>query len=123
MDFTSFFGDLSALFNFFYKQVPGQPYQPQVEVARSYCRQVKQGYHRTYSPRYYLSFVDEDDDKKKGGSDSPRVVVQMDTESSVIYQKKCLDYHFEKPVQVCDLFLTSSSCPAALAFLSAEELK
>ncbi|CAA6657466.1 unnamed protein product [Spirodela intermedia] len=71
------------------------------ELPEGYCRQVKQGYHRTYSSRYYLSFVDEDDEKTKGGSDGPRMVVQMDTESSTIYQKKCLDYHFEKPVHVC----------------------
>uniref|UniRef100_A0A1D1XCS9 Phosphatidylinositol 3,4,5-trisphosphate 3-phosphatase and dual-specificity protein phosphatase PTEN n=1 Tax=Anthurium amnicola TaxID=1678845 RepID=A0A1D1XCS9_9ARAE len=82
------------------QEVASQLYHPQVEVARSCCRAIKQGYHRTYSPRYYLSFINADDDRKKGETDSPRVVIQMDTENSVIYQKTCLDYYFEEPVQV-----------------------
>lgn len=30
----------------------------------------------------------------------PRLVVQMDTESSMLYQKTCLDHFYDKPVQV-----------------------
>ncbi|MQL74118.1 hypothetical protein Taro_006461 [Colocasia esculenta] len=81
------------------QEVAGQQYHPQVEVARSCCRPIKEGYHRNNSPRYYLSFIDADNDRKKGETD-PHIVIQMDTESSVIYQKTCLDYYFEKPVQV-----------------------
>ncbi|CAL5399102.1 unnamed protein product [Camellia sinensis] len=43
-------------------------------------------------------------EKLKKGSRSepvePHLVVQMDTESSVLYQKTCLDYCFEKPIKV-----------------------
>ncbi|KAF9591499.1 hypothetical protein IFM89_004553, partial [Coptis chinensis] len=80
--------------------VPNQLYQPCVEVTRSCCREIKKGYHRTNSPRYYLSFIESEEDDKKPETEAPRVVVQMDTESSVIYQKTCLDYYFEKPLQV-----------------------
>ncbi|KAF9593053.1 hypothetical protein IFM89_020060 [Coptis chinensis] len=81
-------------------KVPNQLYQPCVEVTRSCCREIKKGYHRTNSPRYYLSFIESEEDDKKPETEAPRVVVQMDTESSVIYQKTCLDYYFEKPLQV-----------------------
>ncbi|XP_077211695.1 calcium/lipid-binding (CaLB) phosphatase [Tasmannia lanceolata] len=82
------------------QEVPGQLYRPPVEVARSCCRQIKQGYHRTNSPRYYLSFIENDGDEKKLETETARVVVQMDTESSIIYQKTCLDYYFDKPILV-----------------------
>lgn len=32
----------------------------------------------------------------------------MDTESSILYQKACLEYYFDKPVQVRDWFLQFS---------------
>ena len=32
--------------------------------------------------------------------EGPRLVVQMDTESSVIDEKTCLDFYFDKPVRV-----------------------
>ncbi|CAI0453904.1 unnamed protein product [Linum tenue] len=84
------------------QEIPGQLYRPSVEVAKGSCRQVRQGYHRTYSPRYYISFVEDDEDGKTSDSDhqEPHVVVQMDTESSIIYQKTCLDHYFEKPVEL-----------------------
>ncbi|KAF8378762.1 hypothetical protein HHK36_030111 [Tetracentron sinense] len=81
-------------------EVTGQLYRPSVEVAKSCCRQIKQGYQRNNSPRYYLSFIDSDVDGKKPEIEAPHVVVQMDTESSVIYKKACLDYYFDKPLQV-----------------------
>ncbi|MCL7046153.1 hypothetical protein MKW94_024510 [Papaver nudicaule] len=81
------------------QQVSGQVYQPSVEVARNCCRPVKQGYQGNNRPRYYFSYVQNDEDKEPD-AEKPRVVVQMDTESSVIYEKTCLDYHFETPVLV-----------------------
>ncbi|KAI3927407.1 hypothetical protein MKX01_027638 [Papaver californicum] len=81
------------------QQVSGQVYQPSVEVARNCCRPVKQGYRGNNRPRYYFSYVQNDEDKELN-AEKPRVVVQMDTESSVIYEKTCLDYHFETPLLV-----------------------
>ncbi|CAN1322530.1 Phosphatidylinositol 3,4,5-trisphosphate 3-phosphatase and protein-tyrosine-phosphatase PTEN1 [Linum perenne] len=81
------------------QEVSGQMYRPSVEIVKSSCRQVRQGYHRSYSPRYYVSFVEEDGEGRNLNSDEPHFVVQMDTESPMIYQKICLDHHFEKPVQ------------------------
>ncbi|KAK6913310.1 Tensin phosphatase, C2 domain [Dillenia turbinata] len=80
--------------------VPGQMYSPPVEVAKGCCRQTKKGHQRTNSPRYYLSFVESDEGKEDTGKEEPHVVVQMDTESTALYQKTCLDYYFEKPLQV-----------------------
>ncbi|XP_059642922.1 phosphatidylinositol 3,4,5-trisphosphate 3-phosphatase and protein-tyrosine-phosphatase PTEN1 [Cornus florida] len=84
------------------QEVPGQRYCPPVEVAKSCCRRIEKGYQRPDSPRYYFSFIerDEDEEGENLGLEEPRLVVQMDTESPVIYQKTCLDYYFEKPVQV-----------------------
>lgn len=79
---------------------PGQLYRPSMEVARSCCRSVKLGYQRSYSPRYYLSFIDNEEEGKIPEKETPHVVVQMETERSVIYQKTCLDYYFDKPLQV-----------------------
>ncbi|XP_020593607.1 phosphatidylinositol 3,4,5-trisphosphate 3-phosphatase and protein-tyrosine-phosphatase PTEN1 isoform X2 [Phalaenopsis equestris] len=83
------------------QDIAGQLYRPSIEVAKGCCREVKEGDRRSNSPRYYLSYVDD------GGNDldrievvSPRVVVQMDTERSALYQKTCLDYCFESPLQV-----------------------
>ncbi|KAI3953791.1 hypothetical protein MKW98_017615 [Papaver atlanticum] len=81
------------------QQVSGQMYQPSVEVARNCCRPVKQGYQGSNRPRYYFSYIQNDEDKDPD-AEKPCVVVQMDTESSVIYEKTCLDYHFEAPLLV-----------------------
>ncbi|PRQ53448.1 putative phosphoric monoester hydrolase [Rosa chinensis] len=82
------------------QEIPGQIYRPSIEVSRSSCKQIKKGYSRTSSPRYYISFIEGDEEEKKSDSDEPRVVVQMDTESSILYQKACLEYYFDKPVKV-----------------------
>ncbi|XP_021905399.1 phosphatidylinositol 3,4,5-trisphosphate 3-phosphatase and protein-tyrosine-phosphatase PTEN1 isoform X2 [Carica papaya] len=81
------------------QEVPNQLYQPPVEVFKGCCREMKKGHQRTNSPQYYLSFIDGDEGEKLH-EEEPHVVVQMDTESYMIYQKTCLDYYFEKPVQV-----------------------
>ncbi|WKA04686.1 hypothetical protein VitviT2T_022697 [Vitis vinifera] len=80
--------------------VTGQLYRPSLEVARSCCRQIKKGYQRTNSPRYYLSFGNNDQQGTKSEQGERCVVVQMDTESPVLYQKACLDYNFDKPLKV-----------------------
>ncbi|GAB4831710.1 Phosphatidylinositol 3,4,5-trisphosphate 3-phosphatase and protein-tyrosine-phosphatase pten1 [Ancistrocladus abbreviatus] len=82
------------------QEVADQLYSPPMEVARSYCRQIKKGYQRSSSPRYYYSFINVDDEGQIAESEQPRVVAQMDTESSIIYQKSCLDYYFDEPVLV-----------------------
>ncbi|KAM1009743.1 hypothetical protein ACFX13_046011 [Malus domestica] len=82
------------------QEISGQVYRPSLEVSRSSCKQIQKGCQRTSSPRYYLSFVEGDEEDKKSESDEPHVVVQMDTESSALYQKACLEYYFDKPVQV-----------------------
>ncbi|KAG6656977.1 hypothetical protein CIPAW_04G058900 [Carya illinoinensis] len=64
-----------------------QMYRPYVEVSRNCRRQIKKGYERICSSEYHLSFTNE------------CVVVQMDTESPIIYQKTCLDHCFDKPLQ------------------------
>ncbi|QCE12623.1 phosphatidylinositol-3 [Vigna unguiculata] len=81
-------------------QIPDQVYRPPVEAYRSSCRQIKKGYQRNNSPRYYISVLEEDSDGKQSETEEPRIVVQMDTESPVIYQKSCLDHYFDKPIQV-----------------------
>ncbi|KAI0516608.1 hypothetical protein KFK09_009285 [Dendrobium nobile] len=82
------------------QDVPNQLYRPSIEVAKGCCREVKQGYHRNPSPRYYLSYVDDGNDTDQTEHVSPRVVMQMDTERSAFYQKKCIDYYFESPLKV-----------------------
>lgn len=74
-------------------------YRPAVEVSRSCCRPVKKGFQRTNSLRYYLSFFASDEEGKKLEPEKSQIV-QMDTESPVLYHKTCLDCHFQKPVQV-----------------------
>ncbi|THG07600.1 hypothetical protein TEA_000504 [Camellia sinensis var. sinensis] len=81
-------------------QVPGQRYCPPVEVFKSYCREVRKGCVRPNSSRYYLSFVDQGGEGNRSEPVEPHLVVQMDTESSVLYHKTCLDYCFEKPIKV-----------------------
>ncbi|PKA53670.1 phosphatidylinositol-3,4,5-trisphosphate 3-phosphatase [Apostasia shenzhenica] len=80
------------------QEIHGQHYRPSIEVGRSCCRQIKQGYHRNNSPRYYVSYGEHD--MSHGEPVSPRIVMQMDTEKPSIYQKRCLGYCFEKPLQV-----------------------
>lgn len=80
--------------------VPGQVYQPSVEVARSCCHEIKKGCQRTNSPRYYLSVIENDEDELHSEAETPRVVVQMDTEISAIDHRTCLDYYFDKPLRI-----------------------
>ncbi|XWS32928.1 hypothetical protein CRYUN_Cryun22dG0032900 [Craigia yunnanensis] len=75
---------------------------PPVEVAKNCCREIKKGCEANSSPRYFLSFVEGDEEGTTSESEKPHVVVQMDTESPVLYQKTCLDYHFNKPVRSWD---------------------
>ncbi|XP_058226322.1 phosphatidylinositol 3,4,5-trisphosphate 3-phosphatase and protein-tyrosine-phosphatase PTEN1 isoform X1 [Rhododendron vialii] len=82
------------------QEVPGERYYPPVEVFKGCCRQVKKGYPRTNSQRYYLSYIDRDGCENQSATVEPHLVAQMDTESPVLYQKTCLDYNFEKPVKV-----------------------
>ncbi|KAJ1421449.1 Tensin-type phosphatase domain [Sesbania bispinosa] len=82
------------------QEVPNEVYRPPVEVYRSCCRQIKKGYQRNNSPRYYISILEGDGDGKQSEIEEPRVVVQMDTESPAIYQKSCLDHYFDKPIRV-----------------------
>ena len=84
----------------FIPQIPNQLYRPPVEVAKSCCREIKKGCEANSSPRYFLSFVEGDEEGTTSESEEPRMVVQMDTESPVLYQKTCLDHHFNKPVRV-----------------------
>ncbi|KAH9537515.1 hypothetical protein CY35_16G056400 [Sphagnum magellanicum] len=79
------------------KKIPGQLYSPAAEVAQGFCKALKKGFHRTISPRYFLSFLPrKDDDEEK----KPRLVVQMDTEKPVSYMRPCLDYQFDQPLIV-----------------------
>lgn len=82
------------------REKPGQLYQPAVELVHNFCRAVRKGSQRTVSPRYYLSFLHRDGDEKIGDGEQPHFVVQMDTESSTIYNKTCLDHNFDKPILV-----------------------
>lgn len=84
----------------YFGQLTGQLYCPPSEVSRSCCRRIKKGSERPNSPRYYYSFVERDEEEMELEVEEPHVVVQMDTESSVLYQKTCLDYYYEKPLQV-----------------------
>ncbi|CAL5191157.1 unnamed protein product [Lathyrus oleraceus] len=82
------------------QEIPNQVYRPAIEICRSCCREIKKGYQRTNSPRYYISIPEGDEDGKQSEIEEPRVVVQMDTETPAIYQKSCLDHYFDKPIQV-----------------------
>ncbi|KAJ4961894.1 hypothetical protein NE237_021804 [Protea cynaroides] len=83
-----------------FQEIPGQLYRPSTEVARSCCRPLKNGYQRSRSPRYYLSFIDNEEEGKEPEKEAPRVVEQMDTEKSFIYNETCLDYYFDESLQV-----------------------
>ncbi|KAL2240374.1 UNVERIFIED_CONTAM: Phosphatidylinositol 3,4,5-trisphosphate 3-phosphatase and protein-tyrosine-phosphatase PTEN1 [Sesamum indicum] len=78
--------------------IPGQRYCPPTEVAKSCCRRIGTDHERCNKPRYYYSFVESEEGKKEVVE--PHLVVQMDTESSIIYQKTCLGCYYEKPVQL-----------------------
>ncbi|XP_015583139.2 phosphatidylinositol 3,4,5-trisphosphate 3-phosphatase and protein-tyrosine-phosphatase PTEN1 [Ricinus communis] len=83
------------------QEVNSQLYRPPGEVAKGCCRPIREGDQKNKSPRYYISFIgDADEEGKKSETEEPRVVVQMDTERSIIDQKNCLDYSFNKPVEV-----------------------
>ncbi|CAL5384129.1 unnamed protein product [Camellia sinensis] len=82
------------------QEVPGQRYCPPLEVFKSCYREVKKGCVRPNSSQYYLYFVDQGGEGNRSEPVEPHLVVQMDTESSVLYQKTCLDYCFEKPIKV-----------------------
>ncbi|KAL3844629.1 hypothetical protein ACJIZ3_002032 [Penstemon smallii] len=81
------------------QEITGQRYSPSTEVSRSCCRQIKKGCERSQSTRYYYSFIESEEEDKKDATE-PHLVVQMDTESSIIYQKTCLGCFYEKPLQV-----------------------
>ncbi|RVW80881.1 Phosphatidylinositol 3,4,5-trisphosphate 3-phosphatase and protein-tyrosine-phosphatase PTEN1 [Vitis vinifera] len=70
------------------------------ELQEELLQTIKKGYQRTNNPRYYLSFGDNDQQGMKSEQGERCVVVQMDTESPVLYQKACLDYNFDKPLKV-----------------------
>ncbi|KAI5665695.1 hypothetical protein M9H77_15548 [Catharanthus roseus] len=82
------------------QNIAGQRYHPSAEVSKGRCRQIKKGFQQADNHRYYYSFVDKDEEEKKQHMQTPRLVVQMDTERSILDQKTCLDYYYEKPLQV-----------------------
>lgn len=56
-----------------------------MEIERGQCKPLKQAYsHEANDPKYYIS------SGINGEMASSRYVMQMDTESSIIYQKICL---------------------------------
>ncbi|CAI9109778.1 OLC1v1009675C1 [Oldenlandia corymbosa var. corymbosa] len=81
---------------------PDQQFHQYTEVSKVWCREIKKGYQQTDSTRYYYSFVenDDDDDEIKEGEPEAHLVAQMDTESSTLYNKTCLDYYYDQPVKV-----------------------
>ncbi|XP_056176069.1 phosphatidylinositol 3,4,5-trisphosphate 3-phosphatase and protein-tyrosine-phosphatase PTEN1 isoform X4 [Syzygium oleosum] len=81
------------------QEIPNQLYRPSMEVTKGCCRPIKKGFQRNNSPRYYLSF-NRGEIVGESESEEPHVVVQMDTESPILYQKTCLDYYFDKPLHV-----------------------
>lgn len=81
------------------QEIPGQRYRPPVEVSKTCCRRIGTDNEKSYESRYYYSFV-ESDEGKKDAEEEPHLVVQMDTESSIIYQKTCLGHHYEKPLRL-----------------------
>ncbi|CAH9067742.1 unnamed protein product [Cuscuta europaea] len=80
------------------QNIPGERYAPPVEISKSCCRRNKRGLQRANSPRYYYSYLEEEDEPPE--EKEPRLVIQMDTESSILYNKTCLDYYYENPLQV-----------------------
>ncbi|XP_057769650.1 phosphatidylinositol 3,4,5-trisphosphate 3-phosphatase and protein-tyrosine-phosphatase PTEN1 [Salvia miltiorrhiza] len=82
------------------QEIAEQRYRPSVEVSKTCCRRIGTDNEKSYESRYYYSFVDRDGEGKKDADEEPRLVVQMDTESSIIYQKTCLGHHYEKPLRL-----------------------
>ncbi|KAI4366700.1 hypothetical protein MLD38_022545 [Melastoma candidum] len=82
------------------QEIPNQLYRPAMEITRGCCRPIRKGFQRNNSPRYFLSFHDTDDSSTCTPSEEPRLVVQMDTESPMLYKKTCLEYYFDKPLHV-----------------------
>ncbi|CAA0828387.1 Calcium/lipid-binding (CaLB) phosphatase [Striga hermonthica] len=81
------------------KGVPGKRYAPPAEVSNSCCRRIEKNHEKSSNkPLYYFSLVEKEEDKEEAVE--TRLVIQMDTESSIIYQKKCLGFDYEKPLQV-----------------------
>lgn len=81
-------------------QVPGELYQPAGEIASGVCESLRKGFHRSVSPRYYLSFLSKEGDEKKVEAEQARWIVQMETEKHVAPKKTCLDYYFDRPLSV-----------------------
>lgn len=81
------------------QEIPEQRYRPPVEVSKTCCRRIGTDNEKSYESRYYYSFVGSEEGKKDK-EEEPRLVVQMDTESSIIYQKTCLGHHYEKPLRL-----------------------
>ncbi|CAK7323004.1 unnamed protein product [Dovyalis caffra] len=82
------------------QEIPGQLYRPPVEVAKSCLRPIKKGYQRNNSPRYYISFTEGNEEEEDLKPPESRLIIQMDTESPIIYQKTTLDHYFDTPIQV-----------------------
>lgn len=82
------------------REKPGQLYQPAVELARNYCRALQKRNQRTTGPQYDFSFLHNDGNEKKGDGEQPDFVVQMCTESPIIYKKTYLDHNFDKPLSL-----------------------
>lgn len=76
---------------------PGQWYCPPAEVSKSCCRKIRKSCERPNIARYFYSFVESEGQKE---AVKPRLVAQMDAERSIIYQKNCLGYDYDKPVQI-----------------------
>ncbi|CAL5373015.1 unnamed protein product [Camellia sinensis] len=82
------------------QQFPNNMPFPRPQKVDTVSREVKKGCVRPNNSRHYLSFVDQGGEGNRSELVEPHLVVQMDTESSVLYQKTCLDYCFEKPIKV-----------------------
>ncbi|KAG6742928.1 hypothetical protein POTOM_053872 [Populus tomentosa] len=84
------------------QEIPGQLYRPSVEVAKSCLRPIIEGYQRNSSPQYYISFTEGNEEEEEAALKpaESRLIVQMDTESPIIYQKTTLDYYFDEPIRV-----------------------
>ncbi|KAL3568030.1 hypothetical protein D5086_030681 [Populus alba] len=83
------------------QEIPGQLYRPSVEVAKSCLRPIIEGYQRNSSPQYYISFTEGNEEEEEALKPAEsRLIVQMDTESPIIYQKTTLDYYFDEPIRV-----------------------
>ncbi|KAL2636015.1 hypothetical protein R1flu_007494 [Riccia fluitans] len=82
------------------KEIPGQLYVPQTDVTEGFCKPLKQNYRQNSSPRYYLSFLPNEDGEEGNGESQPRWVAQMETDRLVVAKKSCLDHQFDKPLSI-----------------------